>query len=163
MPSRIFVYTTGKTIRNEIKTDKFLDGIQIRHKIINEATGVAFMTMINGSISTSTAKKAQESAARTVPRSRARENPRMILPKLNATDFQKSDSTISSVSLFITETGDARRISCFSHILVSCQTMIHTAAARILYNVRCFLTRSALVIEVLIWQLASDGFRILLI
>ena len=53
-------------MRNEIKTDKFLDGIQIRHKIIKEATGVAFITMINGSISTSIAKKA-EVAAKAIP------------------------------------------------------------------------------------------------
>ena len=119
-------------MRNEIKTDKFLDGIQIRHRMIKEATGVAFITMINGSISTSTAKKAEESAARTVPRIKARENPSIILTKLNATDFQKSPITINSVSLFITETGDARRISCFRYMLVSCHTIIHTAAATIL-------------------------------
>ena len=100
--------------------------------MIKEATGVAFITMINGSISTSTAKKAEESAARTVPRIKARENPSIILTKLNTTDFQKSPITINSISLFITETGDARRISCFRYILVSCHTMIHTEAAKIL-------------------------------
>ena len=81
-------------MRNEIKTDKFLDGIQIRHKMIKEATGVAFITMINGSISTSTAKKAEESAARTVPRIKARENPSIILTKLNTRVAQMQDELL---------------------------------------------------------------------
>ena len=43
IPSRIFVYITGRTIRKEIKTDRFFEGIHIRHKIIKDATGVDFV------------------------------------------------------------------------------------------------------------------------
>ena len=94
-------------MRKEIKTDRFLEGIQIRQRIIKEATGVDFTAVSTGFTRISTVRNKNASTARRIPSIKAMENPSTILPKLNPAECQKSPVKISSKSLRITETGDA--------------------------------------------------------
>ena len=74
-------------MRNEIKTDKFLDGIQIRHKIIKDATGVDLTTAITGAVRISTVFDQYANTARKIPKNIAKRNPVTIRTKLNPTDY----------------------------------------------------------------------------
>ena len=115
------------------KTDRFLDGIHSRHKMIKDATGVDLTTAITGAIRISTVFDQYAHTARKIPRSTARRNPVTMRTKLNPTDCQKFPLKISSKSFRTTETGDARRISCPRYILANCQIVIqkNTATMRI--------------------------------
>jgi hypothetical protein len=47
----MFENDIGSTIKNAINTDKLVDFIQTKANIIKEATGVAFITLSKGDIS----------------------------------------------------------------------------------------------------------------
>ena len=115
------------------KTDRFLDGIHIRHKMIKDATDVDLTTAITGAIRISTVFDQYANTARKIPKNIAKRNPVTIRTKLNPTDCQKFPVKLSSKSFRTTETGDARRISCPRYILANCQIVIqkNTATMRI--------------------------------
>ena len=152
-------------MRKEIKTDRFLEGIQIRQRIIKEATGVDFTAVSTGFTRISTVRDKNASTARRIPSIKAMENPSTILPKLNPAECQKSPVKISSKNLRITETGDASKISCPSHILAICQTAIQksTASMRIPVYFLFSVLSLSFVIEPIVRQLSSNNLRILII
>ena len=111
IPSRIFLYTTGNTIKNEIKIDKFFDDIHIRHNIIKEATGTDCIVSINGSISILKLLLFDATIAIIIPIIKAKINPDVIFIKENKIDCQKSNCTDNSNNLFKVEIGVTKSTS----------------------------------------------------
>ena len=94
------------------------------------------------------------------------ENIDTIRTKLNPTDCQKFPVKLSSKSFRTTETGDARRISCFRYILANCQIAIQKSTANMripVYFVPLSVFALSFVIECIIRQLSSYNLRILII
>ena len=123
-------------------------------------------TAITGAVRISTVFDQYAHTARKIPRSTARRNPVTMRTKLNPTDCQKFPLKISSKSFRTTETGDARRISCFRYILANCQIAIQKSTANMripVYFVPLSVFALSFVIECIIRQLSSYNLRILII
>ena len=102
----------GHTIKKEITTERFLEGIQIRSKITKEATGMDFIVTINGFASSLIGGKTVLATASKIPESRASKNPPAILKKENQAAFQNPMPAANSKNRRNTTTGDTRSISC---------------------------------------------------
>ena len=164
----------GSTIKKEVNTDNPLEGIHTRQRIIKEATGVAFMTAINGCRSCREQENQKESAAKSTPANSASTNPPTIRIKEKDTACQNARVRISVPRRKRTETGETKRISCPSAMLVSCQTTSQKTIAQTRKPVPAFAAvpfrtvnllpsfRLSAVVERLIRQRPSDRLRILL-
>ena len=74
-PSKIFLHTRGITIRKDTRMGRFFDFIKNRAKIINEATGVAFIIEIIGIKNTRKGGEIYVTSANMVPANIAAANP----------------------------------------------------------------------------------------
>ena len=108
MPSRTFVYTIGRTIRKEMITDKFLEGIKIRTKMIKEATGMVFIIKISGATSSSILFWKTAKIESNVPKKMPRKNPPVMRSREKQTDCQKGAVAASINRRFITAMGEAK-------------------------------------------------------
>lgn len=157
-------------MRKEIKTERFLEGIQISTKIIKEATGIVLAKRIRGVKSSRTRLKRDDSAASKEPAKTPHKKPVEIRSNEKPMDFQKAAVRVSSKSLLRTATGDTRRMGWFNFQLASCQmrSQKKTAQGFKLTGDFCFwqvpgvLSELWLVIEVISWKCTSYGFWILL-
>ena len=82
----------GRTIKKDIKTDRFRDDTHIKHSIINETTGIACIVAIKGWIKTLNVLDPDPSRAMPIPSTKASKKPRLILQNEYHTVFQKSTS-----------------------------------------------------------------------
>ena len=67
IPALTFVNISGYTIRNEINAGSTEVPSQTNARMIKEATGVVFMTVIKGKISRSAVRSVQQSTAVSIP------------------------------------------------------------------------------------------------
>lgn len=111
IPSKIFLYITGNTIKNDIRVDKLFDDTHIKHNIIKEATGMACIVSINGSINILKLLLLAAIIAIIIPVKKANIKPVVILVKENAMDSQNSSSIDSFNNLLKAEKGDTKSIS----------------------------------------------------
>lgn len=132
-PVNIPVYKIGSTIKNEINIDKFLELNHTNASIINDTTGVAFITDINGFNNSFIILFLYEQYAKNIDIINPMAKPEIILEKENKIVFQKSAVTISSINFFITKTGDTINISCPIISLIICHTNIQKIKGKVLF------------------------------
>ena len=147
----------GKTIKKEMKADKFFDGTQIRATMIKEATGVIFTTVTSGESSCLTSFHFAASTPKTTAAATAMKNPIAMRDREKRIDCQKPDCIASEKSLDTTETGDAKSISCLTAMLAICHTKIQNAAHK------NFVTVLVVIIERFIGDIPSHGVGILIV
>lgn len=111
IPSKIFLYTTGNTIKKDIKIDRFFEDIHIRDNMMKEATGIDCIVSIKGSISILKFFLLDAIMADIIPMIKANINPVVIFIKEKSIDCQNSNFIDNSNNLFKDEKGDTKSIS----------------------------------------------------
>ena len=114
----------GNAIIKEMSTDRFLDGIQIKTRTINDATGVAFNTATGSANMSRTILMFHAMAEKIIPDTTAHKNPSAIRSMENKTDCQNDKVTVSESRHRPTERGDASKISLCKAMLPACQRAI---------------------------------------
>lgn len=130
IPLKVFVYITGKTIKKDIKTERFLDENHIKARIIKEATGIVFMVNISGVISSQICLNLAERTASTPPTRVPSRNPEHIRVVENAMEVQKSAVGTSSHSLRNTRIGETSNISYPTARLANCHIISQNIIAQ---------------------------------
>ena len=101
----------GKTIMNDMITERLRDDIQTSASMTIEATGVALMTFTIGSIRNDAVRDAFERTARRRAAATERTNPDIILERVKRMDDQNPGSPIMEKRRITTATGDGRNSS----------------------------------------------------
>lgn len=138
----------GNAIIKEMSTDRFLDGIQIKTKTINDATGVAFNTATGSANMSRTILMFHAMAEKIIPDTTAHKNPSAIRSMENKTDCQNDKVTVSESRHRPTERGDASNICLSNAILASCQ--INSQNRMVHIFILLFLL-FCIVVEIIIW------------
>ena len=79
--------------------ERFLEDIQIRHRMIKETTGVAWTVVMIGSSRIRTVRFKDEIIASINPKTIPKKKPKPIFAEDNRTVFQKSSSKVRTKSL----------------------------------------------------------------
>ena len=138
----------GNAIIKEMSTDRFLDGIQIKTRTINDATGVAFNTATGSANMSRTILMFHAMAENIIPDTTAHKNPSAIRSMENKTDCQNDKVTVSESRHRPTERGDASNICLSNAILASCQ--INSQNRMVHIFILLFLL-FCIVVEIIIW------------
>lgn len=138
----------GNAIIKEMSTDRFLDGIQIKTRTINDATGVAFNTATGSANMSRTILMFHAMAEKIIPDTTAHKNPSAIRSMENKTDCQNDKVTVSESRHRPTERGDASNICLSNAILASCQ--INSQNRMVHIFILLFLL-FCIVVEIIIW------------
>ena len=129
MPSSTFVYTIGIAMRNEMITERRLDGTQMSTRMTKLATGAAFTAPTSGASSVRTARQRPAAAASATPDTTASANPAAILANDTPTAPQNSWVPASSTSLATTSAGPTRMIREPTATAAACHTTSQNATA----------------------------------
>ena len=98
----------GNTTRNAIKTDRFLEPIQISARMTKEATGTDLTRTMTGSSKSFKNGKRQAALPVRMPARNAPKNPVLILPKVRPIVLQNSAVEICAISAPATSAGPTR-------------------------------------------------------
>lgn len=145
-------------MRKEIKTDRFRDGIQIKARMIKDATGIVFANKTKGAKSSEIRLKRAASTARKVPAKMPQKKPQAILDREKRMDCQNGSVRAREKSRVRTATGETQRIGSLSARLAASQTASHS---RIDHSFSFGVGKLLLEIEVIVWKCSSYGFWIL--
>ena len=138
----------GNAIIKEMSTDRFLDGIQIKTRTINDATGVAFNTATGSANMSRTILMFHAMEENIIPDTTAHKKPSAIRSMENKTDCQNDKVTVSESRHRPTERGDASNICLSNAILASCQ--INSQNRMVHIFILLFLL-FCIVVEIIIW------------
>ena len=138
----------GNAIIKEINTDRFLDGIQIKTRTINDATGVAFNTATGSANMSRTILIFHAMAENIIPDTAAHKKPSAIRSMENKTDCQNDKVTVSESRHRPTERGDASNICLSNAMLANCQSNSQNAMVQ---SFILFFFLVCVVVEIIIW------------
>ena len=116
-------------MRNEMITERRLDGTQMSTRMTKLATGAAFTAPTSGASSVRTARQRPAAAASAMPATTASANPAAILVSDTPTAPQNSWVPASSASLVATSAGPTRMIREPTATAAACHTTSQNATA----------------------------------